>query len=104
MVKREHIKAGALVKVVKLMPVGSAAGPAFKGTLGMHERLEIRGTPISRGPMNLVSVKRRKTGEVVELIYAFITNYCKLVDAEEPELTPAAGIEPDSPPPKPDGA
>lgn len=87
MVKREDIKPGVVVKVVKAMPGNGKPGPSFDGKLGLNEKLELMGTPTSSGGLNLVKVKRTKTGAVTELMYAFITNFCKVVK-QEPATAP----------------
>ena len=79
MVKREDIKPGLVIKVVKEMPGSGKPGPSFSGKLGLHEKLEVLTKPGARGGINLVQVKRRKTQEVVELLYAFVTNFCSVV-------------------------
>jgi hypothetical protein len=84
MVKRNDIHPGTRVKVAKLMPPGAHAGPAFTDVLNIDEELDILSTPFSRGPLNLVKVRRRLTGETTELIYAFVTNFCKLAASDKP--------------------
>jgi len=78
MVKRKDIVRGTAVYVVKLMPSGSHAGPAFRGVLEFGERLIILTKPFSVGNLNLVNVEREKTGECFDVIYAFVTNFCSL--------------------------
>ena len=76
MVKREDVKPGFVIKVVKQMPGSGTPGPTFKGKIGINEKLEILTVPMNRGGMNIVRLRRRKTGETVEFLYAFVTNYC----------------------------
>ena len=106
MVKRQDIKAGALIKVTKALPTGSHAGPQFKGTFAVHERLEVLGIPFKSGALNLVKVKRRTTKEVISVIYSFVTHYCAIVDTEDDETptvpAPTAVLD-DKPDPKPGG-
>jgi hypothetical protein len=85
MVKREDIKPGVLVKVTKEMPGSGKPGPSFSGKLGLHERLEVLTKPGSKGGLNLVKVRRRKTSEEVELMYAYITNFCTVVADDTPD-------------------
>jgi hypothetical protein len=85
MVKREDIKPGQVVKVVKEMPGSGKPGPSFSGKLGLHERLEVLSKPGGRGGVNLVKVRRRKTSEEFEALYAFVTNFCSVdKDADTP--------------------
>jgi len=78
MIKRKDILPRTAINVVKLMPSGSHAGPAFRGVLEFGERLIILTKPFSVGPLNLVNVEREKTGECFDVIYAFVTNFCSL--------------------------
>lgn len=89
MVKREDIKAGTLIKVVKEMPGTGKPGPSFNGKLGLHERLEVLSKPGGRRGINLVKVRRRKTGEEFEALYAFVTNFCS-VDKDGDAPTPSS--------------
>ena len=95
MVKREDIKQGNVVKVVKEMPGSGRPGQTFTGKLGLHERLDILGAPFSRGGLNLVKVRRRKTGESVDLMYAYVTVFCRLANDEK------EAVSPETPPKKP---
>lgn len=81
MVKREAVVPGTLIQVVKLIP--GQPGPRFLGRLGVNERLEVLSLPFSQGGMNLVRVKRLKTEEVFEAMYAFVTNFCKVPKAKK---------------------
>ncbi len=76
MVKREMVVPNMVIQVSKAMP--GSPGPKFHGKLGIHERLLILSKPRQEGGLNLVNVRREKTGEDFEVMYAFITNYCKL--------------------------
>lgn len=98
MVKRDAIKPDVVVKVTKLMPGDGKPGPRFTGKLALHERLVVVGPPFSTGGMNLVKVRRKRTGEVVDFLYAFITNFCKVVD--EHKDTPDPDTEGQKPPPE----
>jgi hypothetical protein len=60
------------------MPGSGKPGPSFNGKLGLHERLEVMTKPYARGGVNLVKVKRRKTSEEVEVLYAYVTNFCSV--------------------------
>jgi hypothetical protein len=80
MVKREYLTPGALVKVAKKVAPTAMPGPNFNGTLGLNERLEVITPPRTVGGTNLVTVKRRKTGEEFDALYAFITCFCKPTD------------------------
>lgn len=75
MVKREQVVPGFVVQVNKLPP--GPPGPRFTGKFALHEKLDVQSKPYSQGGLNLVKVKREKTDQVIELYYAFITNFCR---------------------------
>lgn len=75
MVKRDRLIKGAVIQVTKVPP--GQPGPRFQGKLGLHEKLEVVAPPFSEGGLNLVRLKRLKTGEVFEAMYAFCTNFCR---------------------------
>lgn len=79
MVKRNDIKPGVIVKVKKVMPEGSQPSITFLAkALEIDELLEVKSVPLSlsRGGMSIVPVKRLSTGESIDLMYSFVTNYC----------------------------
>lgn len=78
MVKREQIKRDAVVKVTKQMPGSGQPGPRVDA-IDVGEELVVQGCPFSSGGMNLVKVKRKSTGETVDVLYAFVTNFCNHV-------------------------
>lgn len=79
MVKRDAIKAEVEIEIAKAMPGNGRPGPRFAGTLEVGEVLVVQSKPFSSGGLNLVKVRRKTTGETFDAIYAFVTNYCKLV-------------------------
>lgn len=80
MVKREAIQADAEIQITKAMPGSGRPGPRFAGVLDVGEILVVQGKPFSSGGLNLVKVKRKKTGEVFDALYAFVTNFCKIAE------------------------
>lgn len=79
MVKRNDIKPGLLVRVKKVMPKGSQPSITFlANALELDELLEVKSVPLelSSGGMTIVPVKRLSTGESIDLMYSFVTNYC----------------------------
>jgi hypothetical protein len=76
MVKREMVVPGTQLQVSKVPP--GPAGPSFAGKFAQHERLTVTSRPFTSGGLNLVKVKREKTGDDIEVMYAFVTNYCRL--------------------------
>jgi hypothetical protein len=78
MIKRKDVIPGTNITVVKLMPNGSFAGPSVKEALDYGERFTVLSKPFSSGPLNLVKVKRDKTGESLDVLYAFTVCFCSL--------------------------
>lgn len=76
MVKREFIKSGTIIQIRKQPP--EHAGPEYRGKLARYEKLEVTGPPRTNGGLNLVQVKRLRTDEVFDVLYAFVTNFCSL--------------------------
>lgn len=76
MVKREHIKSGTIIQIRK--PPPEHPGPSFRGKLATFEKLEVVGPPRTSGGLNLVQVKRLRTEEIFDVLYAFVTNFCTL--------------------------
>lgn len=79
MIKREFIVAGTIAQVAKLPP--GPPGPRFTGKLTLNEKLDILAGPENSGGLHLVAVRRVRTGEIFQVYYAFITNFCKLPKA-----------------------
>ena len=76
MVKRQDIKPGFIVQVLKEMPGGASPGPRFHGKLLLRERLEILSLPFKDGSTNLVRIRRFQPDETLVVLYSFITNFC----------------------------
>ena len=76
MVKRDKVVPGTVVQVIKLPP--GPAGPNFTGKFALHEKLDIISKPFSSGGMHLVKVRREKNDATFDVMYAFITNYCRM--------------------------
>lgn len=86
MVKRDKVVPGTIIQVVK--PTPGQPGPRFQGKLALHERLEVVGEPFSVGGLNLVRVKRLRTNETFDLLYAFVTGFCSLAKAKKATVVP----------------
>jgi hypothetical protein len=78
MVKRGSILPGAIVQINKVMPGEGKPGPKFQGEVKVGDNLIIRSEPFKDGGLNLVKVEI-PTGQRVDFIYSFITNFCTLV-------------------------
>lgn len=88
MVKRDKVIPGTVVQVVKLPP--GPAGPKFTGKFALHEKLDIMSKPFSSGGMHLVKVRREKNGATFDVMYAFITNYCRMPTTKKSRATSVA--------------
>lgn len=77
MVKREHIKKGTQIMVMREMPKGSFPGPLLTKQLQVGSTLQIEGTPFNKDGMNLVPAVRSSDGERVELMLTYVMFFCK---------------------------